>query len=136
MKHTKQTDKTALRRIKTLGDRSLSPDDHDDLIRVLTRIEAGVESRNQDEQEDSACKDGACSHASDCAVHNEPAYPAGTCDCGATALVRHCDKCLAVTAIDLDNTPANAEALKLLGQTVRVMDADEVKGMKPERCKC
>lgn len=23
-------------------------------------------------------------HASDCAVHNEPAYPAGPCDCGAT----------------------------------------------------
>jgi hypothetical protein len=22
-------------------------------------------------------------HASDCAVHNEPAYPAGACDCGA-----------------------------------------------------
>jgi hypothetical protein len=22
-----------------------------------------------------------CSHASDCAVHNEPAYPAGECDC-------------------------------------------------------
>jgi hypothetical protein len=22
-------------------------------------------------------------HASDCAVHNEPAYPAGPCDCGA-----------------------------------------------------
>lgn len=23
-------------------------------------------------------------HASDCATHNEPAYPAGPCDCGAT----------------------------------------------------
>lgn len=23
-------------------------------------------------------------HASDCAVHNEPAYPNGKCDCGAT----------------------------------------------------
>lgn len=22
-------------------------------------------------------------HASDCAVHNEPAYPAGPCNCGA-----------------------------------------------------
>ena len=22
-----------------------------------------------------------CEHASDCAVHNEPAYPAGPCDC-------------------------------------------------------
>lgn len=25
----------------------------------------------------------AAVHASDCAVHNEPAYPAGPCDCGA-----------------------------------------------------
>lgn len=24
-------------------------------------------------------------HASDCAVHNEPAYPAGPCNCGAEA---------------------------------------------------
>jgi hypothetical protein len=28
-----------------------------------------------------ACKDGII-HASDCAVHNGPAYPAGECDCG------------------------------------------------------
>ena len=28
-----------------------------------------------------ACKDGIL-HASDCAVHNGPAYPAGPCDCG------------------------------------------------------
>lgn len=28
-----------------------------------------------------ACRDGVI-HASDCAVHNEPAMPAGTCDCG------------------------------------------------------
>jgi hypothetical protein len=29
----------------------------------------------------TACKDGVI-HASDCAVHNGPAYPAGPCDCG------------------------------------------------------
>ncbi len=28
------------------------------------------------------CQDGECGHASDCAVHNEPAMPAGPCDCG------------------------------------------------------
>jgi len=28
------------------------------------------------------CQDGKCFHASDCAVHNEPAYPAGKCNCG------------------------------------------------------
>lgn len=27
-------------------------------------------------------KNGCCGHASDCAVHSEPAYPAGPCDCG------------------------------------------------------
>jgi len=31
-----------------------------------------------------ACKDGAL-HWSDCAVHNEPAYPRGECDCGGAA---------------------------------------------------
>jgi len=30
-----------------------------------------------------ACKDGVL-HWSDCAVHNEPAYPRGECDCGVT----------------------------------------------------
>lgn len=29
-----------------------------------------------------ACKGGVI-HASDCSVHNEPAYPNGPCDCGA-----------------------------------------------------
>lgn len=29
-----------------------------------------------------ACEDGTL-HLSDCAVHNEPAYPNGPCDCGA-----------------------------------------------------
>ena len=30
-----------------------------------------------------ACRDGEI-HWSDCAVHNEPAYPRGECDCGVT----------------------------------------------------
>jgi hypothetical protein len=29
----------------------------------------------------NACKDGITLHKSDCAVHNEPAYPNGPCDC-------------------------------------------------------
>lgn len=32
-------------------------------------------------------------HASDCAVHNEPAYPNGPCDCGALDVVRDCRTC-------------------------------------------
>ena len=31
------------------------------------------------------CQGGKCFHASDCAVHNEPAYPNGACDCGKDA---------------------------------------------------
>lgn len=38
----------------------------------------GPEYQNQEPQAKAAC----CGHASDCAVHNEPAYPAGPCDCG------------------------------------------------------
>ncbi|WP_333906875.1 Gp49 family protein [Delftia acidovorans] len=30
----------------------------------------------------------ACSHASDCAVHNEPAMPAGPCDCSVEAEIQ------------------------------------------------
>ncbi len=26
-------------------------------------------------------REGCCGHASDCAVHNEPAMPVGACDC-------------------------------------------------------
>ena len=55
---------------------------------------------------------------------------------GSSALVRHCNKCLAVTALDLDATCANEKALRLRGQTVRIMDAAEVLGMKLEHCKC
>ena len=29
----------------------------------------------------TGCQEGKCGHDSDCAVHNEPAYPAGSCDC-------------------------------------------------------
>jgi hypothetical protein len=38
------------------------------------------------EQAEKQCQCPACKiklHASDCAVHNEPAYPKGACDCGA-----------------------------------------------------
>lgn len=36
------------------------------------------------EPERTGCQGGACLHASDCAVHNAPALPAGPCDCGVT----------------------------------------------------
>ena len=34
-----------------------------------------------------------CAHASDCAVHSPPAYPAGPCDCNVKA-ARKSDPCL------------------------------------------
>lgn len=34
-------------------------------------------------QENHGCQQGQCAHNSDCAVHNEPAMPAGECDCTA-----------------------------------------------------
>lgn len=38
-------------------------------------------------------------HASDCAIHNEPAYPAGPCDCGADLSPADCRALLPVLAI-------------------------------------
>jgi hypothetical protein len=54
MKHTKESDRLVLQRIKTLGDRSLSPEDHRDLERIIARLRERVSARRQDEQEDSA----------------------------------------------------------------------------------
>jgi len=49
--------------------------------------DGGLDPRNKMDAQPAhcqctACKDGVI-HASDCAVHNGPAYPAGPCDCGA-----------------------------------------------------
>jgi len=48
--------------------------------------DGGLDPRNKMDAQPAhcqctACKDGII-HASDCAVHNGPAYPAGECDCG------------------------------------------------------
>ena len=46
---------------------------------AITAIKAALEAKD-------GCQCPACKvapHASDCAVHNEPAYPAGECNCGA-----------------------------------------------------
>jgi len=48
-------------------------------IEAITAIKAALEAKD-------GCQCPACKtapHASDCAVHNEPAYPAGECNCGA-----------------------------------------------------
>lgn len=34
-------------------------------------------------EDNSRVKNSDTRHASDCAMHNEPAFPAGPCDCGA-----------------------------------------------------
>jgi hypothetical protein len=49
-------------------------------------IEQRARSLAQAEQAAKGCQCAACTstpHASDCSVHNEPAYPNGPCDCGA-----------------------------------------------------
>lgn len=48
-------------------------------------------------------------HQSDCAVHNEPAYPAGPCDCG-VAYDDACAEALRVRDAAWDAYSAAAEA--------------------------
>ena len=51
-------------------------DDHE---KAITAIKAALEAKD-------GCQCPACKvvpHASDCAVHSEPAYPTGECNCGA-----------------------------------------------------
>jgi len=52
MKHTKKSDQAAIQRVKTLGARSLNPDDFTDLERITEYIQESVYGRVQDEQED------------------------------------------------------------------------------------
>ena len=47
-------------------------------VELLRVVEPGMPSHR--------CQGGKCFHASDCAVHNEPAYQNGACDCGKDAL--------------------------------------------------
>lgn len=57
------------------------------VFRSTTLPEASPATKGQcnDERACGACFSGQvqCEHASDCAQHNEPAMPAGPCDCGA-----------------------------------------------------
>lgn len=60
---------------------------HDDLVRaaVLDDVRHGLRKRLGRDGEHCmcpACRQGN-THASDCAVHNEPAEPNGACNCGA-----------------------------------------------------
>ena len=50
----------------------------DDLRKLAEAATQGHWRATADVAEKGVC----CRHASDCAVHNEPAYPAGECDCG------------------------------------------------------
>ncbi|MFA6125483.1 hypothetical protein [Sphingomonas sp.] len=52
-------------------------DYYDDKAEDCMRLRAYIDQREKGE---AVAWDG---HASDCAKHNEPAYPAGECDCGA-----------------------------------------------------
>jgi hypothetical protein len=52
MTHTKQTDKAALKRVVTLGTRSINPEDFAHLERIARRLEEKIEARHKDEEED------------------------------------------------------------------------------------
>ncbi len=47
-------------------------------------VNAAVESRYGDATSPGVTAGASAQHASDCAVHNEPAYPKGPCNCGAS----------------------------------------------------
>ena len=50
--------------------------------RILKAFAAAQPVARADHCQGPECRDGI-RHASDCAVHNEPAFPAGPCDCEA-----------------------------------------------------
>jgi hypothetical protein len=56
-----------------------------------------------------ACKDGVI-HSSDCAVHNEPTEPAGTCSCGAERRAKVLSRWSALKPRDRDRWLAEAVA--------------------------
>jgi hypothetical protein len=56
----------------------------------------------------TACKDGVI-HASDCAVHNGPAYPIGTCDCGVSQPAQEQRPWVGLTAEDFSAIKFPAE---------------------------
>lgn len=47
-----------------------------------------METQKPDHCGCETCEDGT-THLSDCAVHNEPAYPNGPCDCGAAQTITY-----------------------------------------------
>ena len=55
---------------------------------------------------------------------------------GSDALVRRCNRCNAITAIDLDAKPASEADLMMPGQTVHVVARNEAVGKQVEACKC
>ena len=56
----------------------------DDFAKVMGDIAKRLNKLEDDVATLKGTKASQVVHASDCAVHNMPAYPAGPCDCGAT----------------------------------------------------
>ena len=66
------------------GDYARNPEE--DAAWIKARDNALREALAEQSELEEGCQCPACEvtlHASDCAVHNEPAYPKGSCDCGA-----------------------------------------------------
>ena len=85
---------------------------------AITAIRARLE---QPEQEPVA-------HWSDCAVHSEPAYPAGKCDCGGYTPKVHAHQELYKAAKDFYNLTVAEPALRLTSKNRSVRDAAQAAG--------
>jgi len=72
----------------------------------------------------TACKDGVI-HASDCAVHNAPAYPAGKCDCDAR-LSKYAETLLEEN--NMPNTPTARAVYRKMSE--RIEDDDDIQDYK------
>lgn len=75
--------------------------------------DGGLDPRNKMDAQPAhcqctACKDGVI-HASDCAVHNGPAYPAGPCDCGVSQPAQEQRPWVGLTAEDFSAIKFPAE---------------------------
>ena len=76
------------------------------------------------------CQCPACEktlHASDCAVHNTPAYPVGECDCGAQPYPENFIDALKYDVARRDSEPAQQKPVNLRrGDLLRCIETDEL----------
>jgi len=104
--------------------RAMAADKYSDIV-----SDGGLDPRNQFDAQPAhcqctACKDGVI-HASDCAVHNAPAYPAGKCDCDAR-LSKYAETLLEEN--NMPNTPTARAVYRKMSE--RIEDDDDIQDYK------